>query len=59
MLWYRTEIPDAGMLMPAALASIPMPSYEYISLFMSSLFEIISIIAHTQNIRDPFLLFRC
>jgi hypothetical protein len=50
MLWYRTEIPDAGM---------PMPSHKYISLFMSSLFEIISAIAHSQNIRDPFLLFRC
>jgi hypothetical protein len=27
MLRYRTEIQDAGMLMPAALTSMPMPSY--------------------------------
>jgi hypothetical protein len=28
MLWYLIEMPDAGMLMPAALGSMPMPSYS-------------------------------
>jgi hypothetical protein len=27
MLRYRTEMPDAGMPKPAALASMPVPSY--------------------------------
>jgi hypothetical protein len=27
LLWYRAEIPDAGMLKPAASALMPMPSY--------------------------------
>jgi hypothetical protein len=29
MLWYRTEIQDAGMLMPAASTLMPMPSYAF------------------------------
>jgi hypothetical protein len=28
MLWYWIEMQDAGMPMPAALISMPMPSYE-------------------------------
>jgi hypothetical protein len=28
MLRFRTEVRDAGMPMPAASASMPMPSYE-------------------------------
>ncbi len=28
MRWYRTEIPDAGMPMLVASASMPMPSYD-------------------------------
>jgi hypothetical protein len=27
ILWYRTEIPDAGILMTAASAMIPMPIF--------------------------------
>ncbi len=28
-VWYRTEIIDAGMLMPALVFWMPMPSYGY------------------------------
>jgi hypothetical protein len=27
LVWYRTEIIDAGMPMPAVVSSMPMPSY--------------------------------
>jgi hypothetical protein len=27
LVWYRTEIIDAGMPMPALVSSMPMPSY--------------------------------
>jgi len=36
MLLYRTEIQDAGMPMPAASASLPMPSYDLFFIFLES-----------------------
>jgi hypothetical protein len=29
LVWYRTEIIDAGMPMPALVSSMPMPSYGF------------------------------
>ncbi len=29
MLWYRTEMPGAGIPMPTAFVSMPMPSYGF------------------------------
>jgi hypothetical protein len=36
MIRYRTEIQDAGMPMPAASTSMPMPSYGKLARFMTN-----------------------
>ncbi len=37
MLRYQTEMTDAGMLMPAVLALMLLPSYAYIHVFFNNL----------------------
>jgi hypothetical protein len=37
MQQYRTEMLDAGITMPAAWASMPMPSYGYVFLWIRPL----------------------